>query len=62
MHDKKFKEGKMVFIVPTEIGKVIDTHTICPADLIRESRGIFEARRISRMFVRGIRGANTVEA
>ena len=35
MHDKKFKEGKMVFIVPTDIGKV-EIKSDVPAALVRE--------------------------
>lgn len=34
-HDKKFREGKMVFILPTEIGKVTIQHDV-PADLVEE--------------------------
>ncbi|WP_281886942.1 3-dehydroquinate synthase [Paenibacillus sp. YYML68] len=34
MHDKKFKEGQMVFIVPTEIGKV-EINKRVSADLVR---------------------------
>lgn len=35
MHDKKFKEGQIVFIVPTEIGKV-EIRNDVPVSLIRE--------------------------
>jgi 3-dehydroquinate synthase len=35
MHDKKFKEGKMVFVVPTDIGKV-EINKNVSADLVRE--------------------------
>ena len=35
MHDKKFKEGQVVFIVPTEIGKV-EIRSDVPVSLIRE--------------------------
>ncbi|MBP1155267.1 MULTISPECIES: 3-dehydroquinate synthase [unclassified Paenibacillus] len=35
MHDKKFKEGKMVFIVPTDIGKV-EINKNVSADLVRD--------------------------
>lgn len=35
MHDKKFKEGEIVFIVPTEIGKV-EIRNDVPISLIRE--------------------------
>ncbi|RXZ76860.1 3-dehydroquinate synthase [Paenibacillaceae bacterium] len=33
MHDKKFKEGRMVFIVPTEVGKVEINKQILAADV-----------------------------
>lgn len=35
MHDKKFKEGKLVFVVPTAIGQV-EIRNDVPADWIRE--------------------------
>lgn len=35
MHDKKFKEGRMVFVVPTDIGKVEINHNVS-ADWVRE--------------------------
>jgi 3-dehydroquinate synthase len=35
MHDKKFREGKMVFIVPVEIGKV-EIRKDVPAEWVRE--------------------------
>jgi 3-dehydroquinate synthase len=35
MHDKKFKEGRIVFVVPTEIGKV-EIRDDVPADLVRQ--------------------------
>ncbi|MUG71729.1 MULTISPECIES: 3-dehydroquinate synthase [Paenibacillus] len=35
MHDKKFNEGKMVYIVPTEIGKV-EINKNVSADLVRD--------------------------
>ncbi|WP_409346611.1 3-dehydroquinate synthase [Paenibacillus sp. MBLB4367] len=35
LHDKKFKEGKMVFVVPTDIGKV-EVNKNVSADLVRE--------------------------
>jgi 3-dehydroquinate synthase len=36
MHDKKFKEGKMVFIIPTAIGKVEINHQIS-VEWVRET-------------------------
>jgi 3-dehydroquinate synthase len=35
MHDKKFQDGKMVFIVPTEIGKVVIRNDVS-AEWVRE--------------------------
>jgi 3-dehydroquinate synthase len=35
MHDKKFKEGRLVFVVPTDIGKV-EIRDDVPADTVRQ--------------------------
>src|SRR5206468_6405062 len=33
MHDKKFNEGKMVYIIPTEIGKVVIDKNVAAASV-----------------------------
>ena len=60
MHDKKFAEGTMVFIVPVAIGKVEINKSVSAAARSRD-RGTTETGGRLRMSVRGIRGAITVE-
>ena len=60
MHDKKFAEGTMVFIVPTAIGKVEINKSVSAFSRSRD-RGTIETGGRLRMSVRGIRGAITVE-
>ena len=60
MHDKKFDEGTMVFIVPTAIGKVEINKSVSAA-LVREIVEQLKQEASLRMSVRGIRGATTVK-